>query len=546
MSSLKKIFASFSSKERLLFVFALVASILAAVSLVWIFFLKVTDVAPARGGELTEGLVGQPQYVNPLLSEMTAGQDLVRLTFANLPDLAEKIDSDKDNRTFRVRLKEGLLWSDGQKLTSDDIIFTLQKLQDPETSSPYYSNWQGVVANRVSELEVQFNLAAPYAFFSETLHNFYPIPKHIFADTPAANWRLSDYNLKPVGSGPFVVESYEKRQDGFITAYHLVSNELYSGNRSYIENFNLRFFSKAEDLLKSFNSGQVDAIADLDPESLRDIHRTYNLSEFSLPNYYAVFFNQSQNQALADINVRKALSLGTDRESIIRGALNGYGKPTDSPIPPGLPGIDASDLTNGDIASATAILDSSGWKQGEDGVRVKSAKSGDTRLEIKITVPDVPFLLTTGKLIAEEWAKLGAKVTLETLPSSEILAGPIKNRSYEAVLFGNLLGANGDLYAFWHSSERYYPGLNLSLYSDKSTDKLLETVRQNTGDRLRAISQASANITSVYPAVFLYSPSYLFVASKDLRGVKGGFLSENSDRLREAKDWYVKTTRVFK
>ena len=120
-----------------------------------------------------------------------------------------------------MRLKEGLTWQDGQQLTSDDVVFTVQSIQDPDAHSPLYQSWQGVTATRVSELEVQFTLTNPYAFFGDNLKNLYIVPKHLYADTPPGNWHLSDYNLKPVGSGPYQFLSYNKNSDGFISSYSL-------------------------------------------------------------------------------------------------------------------------------------------------------------------------------------------------------------------------------------------------------------------------------------------------------------------------------------
>lgn len=549
MSWLKKIFAAFSHKERLSFILSASTAIIAGVILVWLVFINITKTAPARGGDYAEGFLGQPSYVNPLLAETPVDKALVRLTFANLPDLADKIEGDKTGKTYKVRLKENLTWSNGQKLTSDDVIFTLQKLQDPQTASPYFSNWQGVSVSRVSELEVQFTLASPYAFFPQSLQSFYVIPKHLFADTPASNWKLSDYNLKPVGSGPYTFYSYEKRDDGFISVYHLKANEAYAFGAPYIESFDLRFFTKPEDIVKSFNAGQVDAIADLDPETLKSIHRTYNLTEFLLPNYYAVFWNQSQNPALQDQAVRQALSLSINRSEVIRDALYGYGRESLGPVPKDIPGLNVSyQSAENDLEAAKNILDSAGWRTNEQGNRSKAAKGANVDLKFKLTVPNIPFLVATAKTLSLEWSKIGASVELNVLPSDEIISGQIKNRNYEAILFGNLLGPNGDLYSFWHSSEKYYPGLNLALFGDKQADKLLESIRQNPDEvnRQAQFQSLSDEIISTYPAIFLYSPSYLFVSSRDLNGVQGKFLGDNADRLRAAKDWYVKVARIFK
>lgn len=546
MSWFKKIFTAFSIKERGVFYASALALLISGVILVWIIFLTSTVVVPARGGEYSEGVLGQPIYINPVLSSTEAGKDLVRLTFANLPALADKIELDKNGKTWHVRLKENLFWSDGEKLTSDDVIFTVRELQDPQTASPYSADWQSIGVSRVSELEIKFDLATPYAFFRQNLAELYPLPKHLFADTPPANWRLSDYNLKPVGSGPYAVESYDRRADGFISAYHLKPNEYYARNKPYIENFDLSFFTKPEDLIKAFNSGQIDGMAGVEPETLPVIRRTYDLAEYSLPVYYAVFWNQSQNPALQDDSVRNALSLAIDRDELVRKVLGGYGKPVYGPIPAELPG--APKISDSFVPdSAAKVLSGAGWKMSDQGMLEKNSGSTKTELQFTVTVPDIPFLVSTANYLKDAWTRLGASVNLNVLPLEDALNGPVKNRDYQAILFGNLVSGQ-DLLPFWDSSEKYYPKKNLALYGNKNTDKLLESIRQNLNDDSRSakLGNAAASIVSVHPAAFLYSPYSLFALSKDVNGVSGGFLSDFSDRLLRASDWYVKVARNFK
>lgn len=546
MTWLKKIFASFSIKERRTFYVSALAAVISGFILVWILFISITVVSPARGGEYAEGLVGQPTYVNPILAGNEADRDLVRLTFANLPTLADKIEAEKNGKVYHVRLKENLFWSDGEKLTSDDVVFTLQELQDPQTGSPYLVNWQGVSVSRVSELEVQFDLATPNAFFRQYLNDLYAIPKHLFADTPPANWKLSDYNLRPVGSGPYVFDSYEKRADGFISAYRLVSNDKYAGNKPYIENFSFIFFTKPEDLIKGFNSGQVDAVAGLEPQSLSDIRRTYDLAEYSLPVYYAVFWNQNQNPALADDAVRNALSLAIDRNDLVSKVISGYGKPAHDPLPLDLPGINRTEESF-DPGGASQVLSDAGWKMGDQGMLEKDNKKTKIELQFTLTVPNISSVVSAANYLKDQWTKLGASVSLNVLSPQDILSGPIKNRDYQAIIYGNLLSGQ-DLSAFWRSSEKYYPGLNLSLYGDKGTDKLLESIRQNQDDTSRAsqLETLAGSISSARPAAFLYSPYSLFVSSRDVNGVTAGFLNDFSDRLLQAPAWYVKVARNFK
>ncbi len=201
MSFFKKLFFAFTRREKMIFIAAGAAAVASFAVVISIVIADMTTAVPARGGQYAEGVVGQPEYVNPVIASSETDLSLVKLVYSNIADDADTVRASPDGKTWTVRLKDGLSWQDGQKLTSDDVIFTVQSIQNPDANSPFAKSWQGVTASRVSELEVQFILAKPYAFFKDNLENLYIIPKHLFADVPPANWRLSGYNLKPIGNG---------------------------------------------------------------------------------------------------------------------------------------------------------------------------------------------------------------------------------------------------------------------------------------------------------------------------------------------------------
>ncbi|MDO8516316.1 MAG: ABC transporter substrate-binding protein [bacterium] len=549
MRFLKLLFSSFTRTER---VVAVIAAIIACVSfagLALLFLQKATTTAPARGGEYAEGFAGQPAYVNPLLAQSTVDRSLVRLLFSNLTDLSDKIEFSNYGRTVNVRLKESAAWSDGAKLTSDDVIFTVQKIQDPETGSPLFASWQGVTVGRVSELELKFNLANSYAFFADNLKELYIIPKHLFADVPSVNWRLSEYNLKPIGSGPYAFDRYEKRSDGFIESYRAIPNTHYFGVRPFIDRMVFAFFPKEEDVIKAFNAGVVDGFAEQSPGEPSTIERPYQESGFSLPSYYAVFFNQSQNLPLQDPAVREALLRSTNREEALKRAVDGKGTAVRGPIPETIPDLSLDIYPEEfDIDAANTKLEINGWKLSDEGVRVKMIKNASLTLAFDLTVPDVPFLVRTAQALVEMWAKIGARVNVITVAPQDVVNTVIKNRAYNALLFGNVLSPSGDLFSFWHSSERFYPGLNLALYSNKKVDAAIESVRQDQdADARREQFTSLANtILNDMPAIFLYSPANRYITSKDVYGANPGFISEPADRFLQAGNWYVKTARVLK
>jgi peptide/nickel transport system substrate-binding protein len=548
MQRLKKIFFAFTRKERVAFLAASALSIVSFAVVMSMVVAQATTIVPAAGGDYTEGMVGQPEYVNPVTATNEADLSLVKMIYSNIYDIADSIQASADGRSWTVRLKENLHWQDGEKLTSDDVIFTVQSIQNQDAGSPLYQSWQGVAVSRTSELELQFNLANPYAFFADNLKNLYILPKHLFADTPPGNWRLSDYNLKPVGSGPYEFVSYEKQSDGVISAYHLQAWHDYFGTKPLIEHFDFQFFGNTADLVKNFNAGQIDGMGGMGASDLASVERPYDLFAWRTPSYYAVFFNQSKSLPLQDSAVREALSAAIDRDALVHDVLGGQGKPEYGPIPEDAPYFVPVAAATTSLDAASSTLDAAGWKVGADGFRAKTIQKTSIPLAVNLVVPQIDFLIKTAQDVAASWEKIGAKTNITTDSPDDIMNNVIKNRDYESLLFGNVLGPSSDLYAFWDSSQRFSPGLNLAIYQNKKVDLSVEGARQNINNTSRAkqFSDAENAIATDYPAVFLYSPDYLYVTDKSVRGITPDFLPDQSDRFREIGAWYLNTARVLK
>jgi len=220
------------------------------------------------------------------------------------------------------------------------------------------------------------------------------------------------------------------------------------------------------------------------------------------------------------------------------------------PIPKGTPYF--LEFPEEDISSSTAIasdeLDAAGWKMGDGGIREKTVKNTKIPLELTIAVPQIEFLTRTSHLLVRTWGELGIKVNLSIFPIDDIGNSILKNRDYEILLFGNVLSKSYDLFSFWHSSQRFYPGLNLSLYNNKKADSLIESIRQvdDKKERESQFHELQKIIKADHPATFLYSPDFIYVSSKNLRGVDPRLIMETGDRFVGAQYWYIKTARVLK
>jgi len=600
MKILIRLFRNFSRTERLIFITASSIFVTSATFVIINFLCQNTHLVPVSGGEYVEGVIGQPSFINPVLANSDPDRDLTELIFSRLLDLAENYKMSDDGRVWNIRLKENLFWDDGEPITSDDIVFTIKTIQNPDSHSPLFSLWQGVDVERISEREIKLTLPETYGFFENSLKELKIIPQHIFGSIPVANFRLSDYNLEPVGNGPFKFLSFYKEHSGFVSEYQLTRNESYFGQKPYLKKITFKFYQNEEELIKNFNSGTIDGFGGINPKNLSKISINHQIFELRMPRYYAIFFNPYKQDIFKDKNVRLALNYATDRKKIIEKVFNGKAVPVEGPLVLGMKGYASEIYPQEDFSleKAEQVLETSGWQLNNEALRetsgqVLSADSGQVlsagsgqahsadsgqgireknintnpkqsqkkelrRLEFNLVVPEIPFLVETAQILSEDWSKIGVKLNLVVRPSQEITDEIIKSRDYEMILFGNIFGSidSPDLFSFWHSSERFYPGLNLALYENQTADSLIQSIRKTLNDTKRQadLTTLQSLIIQDQPAIFLYSPFYFYVTKNWLKGfspeqgrkIDEKFISSVSDRFKDIDKWYVKTARVFK
>ncbi|MCR4261001.1 MAG: ABC transporter substrate-binding protein, partial [Candidatus Colwellbacteria bacterium] len=186
-----KVIGALSKKERLVLLCAAIIFVISSLTYSVLAYKTKTYAIPAQGGTYREGILQQPSFVNPIIPTTEADRAISRLIFSSLEEMAESIKQSTDGKTWNVRLYDNIFWHDGNKVTADDIVFTVDVIHNPDSRSPLRRSFDGVTVSRVSELEVQFSLENSYAFFKEDhLHSLRPIPKHLFVDLPVTNYKL--------------------------------------------------------------------------------------------------------------------------------------------------------------------------------------------------------------------------------------------------------------------------------------------------------------------------------------------------------------------
>lgn len=510
---------------------------------------------PKNGGDITEGLIGSPLYINPILAYSDVDRDISRLIFSGLMkyndqleltlDLAEKYEISEDQKVYTFYLKRNVKWHDGKDLTASDVVYTIINIQNSELKSPFYRSFNGILIDKIDDYTVKFTLTQPYASFLNLL-TVGIIPQHIWYDTAASTAKLAIYNQKPIGSGPYKFKNLIKEKSGLIKSYALEKNKDYFGKVPYINNLYFKFYPDYESAVEGLSNKEVQNLNFLPKEYLKKISkRDLNLYSIDLAQYTALFFNTNNNELLKDKKIRQALAYAIDKNKIIEDILQNQGEPIDSPILKNFIGY------NPDIAKyeynpkkALEILTADGWT-----IDKELLKKKDTELKINLATVDQVENVKVANLLKEFWTSIGVNVEVQFISKEKFETDILIPRNYQILLYGEILGYDPDLFAFWHSSQREAPGLNLSNYANRRVDQLLEEARQTNDIKIRETKHQELQnlLVEDLPAIFLYSPDYIYPINKKIKGLTIKKIASPGDRFINIENWYIKTKKqLFK
>lgn len=499
---------------------------------------------PAYGGSLTEGVAGLPRFPNPVLAVSDVDRDIVALTYAGLmgydaqgafvPVLAESVERSPDGTVYTFTLREDAQFSDGAPVTADDVVFTVDLVQDPAVKSPLIAQWNGVRAEALDARTVRFTLPQAYAgFIEETALGI--LPRHLWENVSPDEVPFHRYTAEPVGAGPFALAAITRDSDGAVSSYRLAASPSYVLGRPYLDAITLSFYKDVPALKEAVASGAVESAYGAAGE--RNLRAPYE-------RVFGVFFNGDAYAPLTERSVRQALSLAIDRERIVADTFSGYATAIDGPLPP----ADASaspaflDVATRYEAARTALRDS-GWTFSEETGRW--SKDGE-ELAITLVTSSAPELRAVAGQVAQDWGAIGVPTELTYYAPSELSSEAIRPRAYQALLFGQVVRGLPDLYAFWSSTERTGTGLNITGFSDPEADRLLRELRTGAAsDPDAAAQEVARRITEDAAAAFLYTPDFLYAVPEDLFGIAPGRIGAPSDRLRGAYAWYRQSEWVW-
>jgi peptide/nickel transport system substrate-binding protein len=520
-----------------------------------------TTVLPeaAPGGVYTEALVGSLGRLNPLLDwSNPADRDADRLLFSGLvkfdarglpqPDLAESWGTSADGTIYNFTLRPDAVWHDGVPITSDDLIFTIELIKSSSLFPQDIKDlWGQIDVKRLDDKNLKFTLPEPFAPFLDYA-TFGVLPKHILEGISPGQLDSADFNIHPIGSGPYkfdhlIVES------GTITGLVLSVNDRYYAPKPYIQQIVLRYYPDASSAFDAYEQGEALGVSDITPEVLPAALEDPHLGLYSsrLPQMSVILLNLKSQEApyLENANVRRALMLGLNRPTLVSRFLNGQAIVADGPILPGSWAFyDGIERLGYDPEAAIQLLKGEGYVIPAAGGTVRS--KDNSALDFRLVHPDDPLHTQLAQAIQQEWAQIGVQVNLEAVPYDQIVPGYLAPRTYEAALVDLNLARtpDPDPYPFWHQAEAT-GGQNYSQWDSRAASEYLEQARTETDFTVRARLYRNFQVlfAKELPSLPLYYPVYNYGVDLQVHGVQVPPLYDPSDRFAFIGDWYLVTRR---
>ena len=509
------------------------------------------------GGVYVEGVIGNISTLNPLLAASEPEQAVSRLLFSSLynydvtgalhTDLAESMTV-KDDKVYTIKLRNAV-WHDGKKLTAEDVVYTINLIKNPQVRSPLRVNWLDISARAIDDSTVEFMLPAVYAGFSHAL-TFPVIPKHILQTVSPSSMREADFSSNPVGSGPFAVKRVQTSESTSSTdVVRMEPNTKYYGAVSTLSRLELRAYGNESLLVKAVNSGEVSAASGLSLSAADNIKSKQYSTKHWLLNKGVYLLMNNRSQTLQDARVRRALRYATDTSSI-RATVGDNVARLDTPILQSQIAQKLPAAPDYNLDKAKALLKEAGWTynqgqwKGKDGRPLAVAVTTSSGRDEYKKIVDA---------LKQQWSKLGVDVQLREIDTSSTTTSFVQSvlqpRDYDALLYELELGADPDVFAYWHSSQASASGYNFANYSNRTVDNDLVGGRSRTNSALRAAKyiQFVNQWLNDAPAIGLYQSVGSYVLNNGASIVEPrGSLNTMNDRYADVTTWSTGRASVYK
>lgn len=512
--------------------------------------------ANAQGGTYAEAVLGPVDTLNPIFAKSSAEEAAGQLLFSRLLtydktgalnyDLADSLSVSQDGRVYTVSIRADARWSDGLYVRARDVVFTVGLLQNAATRASL-TGWNSVSVKAVDDRTVAFELPAVYAAFPHALRDLPILPEHSLRDIEPSQLRENRFSTHPVGSGPFTLRLL---QDIDTTngrkIVHMVRNEAYFKGSPKLDRIQLHVYKDTDAIKRALATSEVNAATDLSVIGAN----TVNAQRYTVQNnpinsgVYALL--NTTSPLLQDKKVRQALQIGTDTAAI-RSAISKEVSALHLPFIDGQVAGDLPAAPTYNTQEASRLLEEAGWKL-EGATRQKDGQP----LALTVVTTKNPDFEKALEVLSAQWRELGITVTTSIVdpsdPNQNVAQEILQPRRYDVLLYQLAIGADPDVYAYWHSTQAS-SGLNFSNYNNAIADDALLSARTRVETDLRNAKYVTfaRQWMSDAPAIGLYQATAQYIHTASVHSLQPGtVLVAGADRYTRVIDWSVGSRAVFK
>jgi peptide/nickel transport system substrate-binding protein len=544
------------------FVATWLGAMLLIIAIVFVQFINLSSyyqkVKTVPGGIYVEGSNGTYTNANPIYATTDPDNTISSLIFASLfkdgsngklvGDLASGYTTSDNGKTYIVNLKPNLTWQDGKPLTSADVVFTFNTIENPDADSPLFPDWQGINVSASSPTTVVFKLPDVLASFPYELTTGI-IPQHILGQVPVADLKSTNFDtIKPVGSGPFSWQAIQvingDSPDNEEVQIALKPFTGYNGGKPKLDEFIEDIYANQNQLVSAFQNQSLTAMEATTPPPEKVQNKSGVVKHSFIERAASMVFFKTTSGELSDQSIRTALVEGANVPDII--SHLGYStKQVNEPLLMGQLGYNSSYAQpKYNLADAIAKLQSDGWTTIKNGVRYKNGAPLTFTLS---AANNTENRLVTSKL-KSQWDKLGLDLNVQLLDPADLLID-LNEHNYDAVLTSISIGVDPDVYVYWDSAEadiRSTTRLNFSEFSSSTADESLQAGRTRLSPLLRVIKYEPflQAWQQAEPALGLYQPRLLYLTNGVVGGLNNQELSVATDRFENVQNWEIKEARV--
>ena len=501
-------------------------------------------IPPESGGAVTNAMIGEPNNLIAMIAGDSASSAIAGQIFNALlkydqnlgfeGDLADSWTISDDYKKITFNLKQDIKWADDKPFTCEDVLFTWKKVTDPDTRTPYGSDYQLVSSASCANNHIFIaEYDEPYAPALETWASLHILPEHLLK-----NENINDtyFSLNPTGTNFYALDEWTTGQQ-----VKLKTNPNSVHGRPLLEKKITRIIPDLSSQFMELIAGNID-LMNINPiqysrvfPSRSELNDKINLYK-EMGNGYTYFGFNLKKKPFDDLNIRKAISYAINKEEIINGVLLGLGEEITSPYKPGTYWENKSiNKISFDVSKSRELLEKSGYQLNANNIYEKDGKP----LAFEILTNQNKQREMTAVLIQRRLQDIGIDVSIRVIEWASFVNRFIKTGEFEAVVLGWSLSLDPDQYSIWHSSQDGPGQFNFIGYNNPRVDTLLENGRKELKNekRKQIYDEFSKIIYDEQPIIYLYAGYGLTAIHKKIKGVKK--ITPPAGVFHNDYEWYI-------